>query len=275
MIIDSPIISGSYSASGSLNQFGNITVTGSLTVTGNITGNITGSATNAVSASFAATATSASYATTAGFAQTIATGLNITASNILVTNNLIVNGTASFGYTRTTSGSAVMIGDEFIILNADTPFAPFAGIKVYDTGSASTASLEWNGNGDYWIQVDEAGESAAMLTGASGSKGSEVFPTSNRLIKGTGNSTVVNSNITDTGTLVTINSNTTLSGSVNVSGSLVMNGLSPIQASHVKANEFTQRMEPACIRRAHPHEICINTACSHFLIKNTMNFAQT
>ena len=114
---------------------------------------------------------SASYATTAGFAQTIATGLNITASNILVTNNLIVNGTASFGYTRTTSGSAVMIGDEFIILNADTPFAPFAGIKVYDTGSASTASLEWNGNGDYWIQVDEAGESAAMLTGASGSKG--------------------------------------------------------------------------------------------------------
>jgi hypothetical protein len=184
---------------------------------------------NAVSSSFAtnaassATATSASYATTAGFAQTIASGLNITASNILVTNDLVVNGTASFGYTKTVTGSAVVIGDEFIILNADTPTAPYAGIKVYDTGSATTASLEWNGLGDYWIQVDEAGQSAAMLTGASGSKGSEVFPTSNRLIKGTGNNTVVDSNISDSGTLVSINSNTEITGSLGVTGVITGN----------------------------------------------------
>jgi hypothetical protein len=53
MIIDSPIISGSYAASGSLNQFGNVTITGSLTVSGPIIGSITGSAD---SASFATTA---------------------------------------------------------------------------------------------------------------------------------------------------------------------------------------------------------------------------
>jgi hypothetical protein len=53
MIIDSPIISGSFAASGSLNQFGNVTITGSLTVSGPIIGSITGSAD---SASFATTA---------------------------------------------------------------------------------------------------------------------------------------------------------------------------------------------------------------------------
>jgi hypothetical protein len=191
------------------------------------------SASYATNAGAAQTATSASYATTAGFAQTIASGLNITASNILVTNDLVVNGTASFGYTQTISGSAVIIGDEFIILNASTPTSPFAGIKVYDTGSNSTASLEWNGNGDYWIQVDEAGESAAMLTGASGSKGSEVFPTSNRLIKGTGNSTVVDSNISDNGSIVSINSNTQVTGSLTVSGNITGSNLRVENNTHL------------------------------------------
>ena len=247
---------------------------------------------------------SASYAT---IASTVQNGLNISASNITVTNNLTVNGTASFAYTKTTTGSAVIIGDEFIILNADTPTAPFAGIMVYDTGSASTASFEWNGNGDYWIAVEETGQSSAFLTGASGSKGSETFPSANRLTKGTGNNTIIDSNITDNGSTVSINSNTLVTGSLNVSagitgsllgtasfannatsasfastatsasfattasfalnvtptptgsfattgsntfngnqiisgsvgisGSLVMNGLSPIQASHVKAND--------------------------------------
>ena len=91
---------------------------------------------------------------------------------------------------------------------------------VYDTGSNATASLEWNGNGDYWIQVDEAGNSGAMLTGNTGSKGTETFPSANTLIKGTGNSTVVNSNITDNGTNVSINSNTTITGSLGVSSTI-------------------------------------------------------
>jgi hypothetical protein len=38
MIIDSPIISGSFAASGSLNQLGNVVISGSLTVTGSIIG---------------------------------------------------------------------------------------------------------------------------------------------------------------------------------------------------------------------------------------------
>jgi hypothetical protein len=196
----------------------------------------TGSATS----QFAGTA---SYATTA---RNVVNGLNISASNITVAQNETINGnlyvygTASFAYTKTTTGSAVYIGDSFIVLNADAPTQPFAGIKVYDTGSgpSTTASLEWNGNNDYWITVEESGASAGILTGISGSKGSEVFPSFNRLIKGTGNNTVTNSNITDNGTNVSINSATSITGSTNISGSLTMNGLSPINVSHVNANDI-------------------------------------
>ena len=218
-----------------------VEVTGSLIVTNGITGSLLGTSSyadyatsasyalsssytfNATSASYALNATSASYAlnsTTASYALSIPSNLNITASNILVNNNLVVVGTASFGYTKTVSGSAVIIGDSFIILNADSPIAPYAGIMVYDTGSNSTASFEWNGNNDYWISVEETGQSAGFLTGPSGSKGSEVFPSLNRILKGTGNNTVVDTNITDTGTLVSINSNTQITGSLFVSAGI-------------------------------------------------------
>jgi len=170
----------------------------------------------------------AAFATTASFASNLASGLNITASNILVNNDLVVNGTASFAYTKTTTGSAVIIGDAFVILNADTPAAPYAGLMVYDTGSASTASFEWNGNGDYWITVEENGDSAIVLTGLSGSKGSEVAPALNKVLKGTGNNTVADSTITDNGTLVSISASLDVTGSINqrsgsFSGSVINN----------------------------------------------------
>jgi hypothetical protein len=70
MIIDSPIISGSYAASGSLNQHGNVVITGSLTVTGTINGSITGSITTASYALNAETLDgldSTSFTTTSSF----------------------------------------------------------------------------------------------------------------------------------------------------------------------------------------------------------------
>ena len=162
----------------------------------------------------------AATATSASFASTIANGLDINANNITASNGLFTNlvaTSASFAYTRTTTGSAVIIGDEFIILNADTPAARYAGIMVYDTGSSATASFEWDGNNDYWITVEENGDSAVILTGPSGSKGTEVLPTVNTIQKGGGQQTLVNSNITDNGTLVTINSNVSASGFVSAS----------------------------------------------------------
>jgi hypothetical protein len=57
-----------------------------------------------------------------------------------------------------------------------------------------------------------------MLTGGSGSKGSEAYPTSNTLIKGTGNHTVKDSSIVDNGTNVT--TNLPISASGGITGSL-------------------------------------------------------
>ena len=159
-------------------------------------------------------------ASVAQLAQSIPNNLNITASNLLVNNNLRVNGTASFNNVITVTGSAVVIGDQFLVLNANPPYARYAGILVYDTGSAATASFEWDGDNDNWIIVEETGLSAGILTGLTGSKGSEVFPSNNTILKGSGNHTVSNSNITDNGTLVNINSNTQVTGSLNVSAGI-------------------------------------------------------
>jgi len=84
---------------------------------------------------------------------------------------------------------------------------------VYDTGSAATASLEWDGNNDNWIIVEETGQSALLLTGPTGSKGSEVAPTVNTLLKGTGHHTVGNSNVSDNGIQVAISASYALSAS--------------------------------------------------------------
>jgi len=137
----------------------------------------------------------------------------ITASNASFTS-------ASIGYLQTVTGSATIIGDQYIVLNADSPTARFAGLKVYDSGSGLTGSFEWDSVDDNWIQVETGGSSAGMLTGASGSKGSEVYPTANTLIKGTGNHTVVDSIIIDNGTNATINGDATVTGNTQLNGEL-------------------------------------------------------
>lgn len=133
-------------------------------------------------------------------------GLALTGSNNIFTgnqtfNDITVNGTGSFAYIQSVTGSAKIIGDAFIILNADTPTQRYAGIKIEDTGSATTASLEWDGVNDKWITVDEGGNSSNMLVGPEGTKGSEGTFSTNVLIKsldGTGKTT--NSSILDNGT---------------------------------------------------------------------------
>ena len=188
------------------------------------------SAQTATSASFAtnaATATSASFATNATSAATasfLPSNTNLNVASITANSGsfqVLSAVSASFGYVKTVTGSAVIVGEEFIILNADTPAAPFAGVVVYDSGSASTASFEWNGNTDNWITVEENGFSAMVLTGVSGSKGSEVAPASNKLLKGTGNNTVADSSITDNGTNVTF---TTPIAGTQISASTGFNG---------------------------------------------------
>ena len=125
---------------------------------------------------------------------------------------------ASIGYLQTITGSATIIGSQYVVLNADSPTARFAGIKVYDSGSGLTGSFEWDSVDDNWIQVETGGSSAGMLTGASGSKGSETYPTNNTLLKGTGNHTVVDSIITDDGSSISVTGAITSSKGLTVTG---------------------------------------------------------
>jgi hypothetical protein len=103
MIIDSPIISGSFAASGSLNQVGDITITGSLIVTGEIIGT-------------ASTATSASYALTASHAtnvpQTASFADSATSASYAVTASYISGSGGGVGFPF--SGSAVITGSLLI-----------------------------------------------------------------------------------------------------------------------------------------------------------------
>jgi hypothetical protein len=172
---------------------------------------------------------SASYA---GFAETIAAGLNITASNLSVTNNaniggnLVVNGTASFNYVETISGSAVIIGQEFIILNTQLPAARFAGLKIFDSGSTNaTASIVWDSERNHLVYQNASGSSYAgggFMSGPrnTGSLGDETYPTFNRILRGQGGDHLYDSNISDNNTVVSIGIDTSVTGSLNVSNGI-------------------------------------------------------
>ena len=192
---------------------------------------------HAVNASDANTATSASYARTASVVtdtnvafldqNNIFTGTNQTFTNI------IVNGTGSFAYFQSVTGSAKIIGDAFIILNNDTPSERYAGIKVYDSGSANTtASLEFDGLTNDWFYEysDDGGattDHGVVLFGPEyATKGSPTYPTNNRIVKGNGDHHIVDSSITDNGTTVSTSlpfTSTQITASSGFKGNLVGN----------------------------------------------------
>lgn len=176
------------------------------TFTGNLTGNVTGNVTG--------TATSASYASNADTLD----GLDSSAYAQLSQNNIfsgaqtftdiVVYGTASVSYLESVTGSAKIIGDAFIILNNSTPTQPKGGISVVDTGStATTSSFLWDGVNNDWMYEYHLGgdhEQAVALFASGSSVGSPVYPTSNKLQKGTGTHHLHDSNISDDGSQVSI-----------------------------------------------------------------------
>ena len=134
-------------------------------------------------------------------------------------NNITVNGTGSFAYIQSVTGSQKIIGESFIVLENDTPALRYAGIKVYDSGSsAATASIEWDGLTDNWIIAEEGGNTGVVLTGITGSRGSEALPTINVLQKGAGHHSLTNSAITDDGVGVTVSTAVTSSKGFSSTG---------------------------------------------------------
>ena len=140
---------------------------------------------------------------------------NLTASNALVSGDLAVNGTASFGYLQTVTGSATIIGDAFVVVNSDTPTQRYAGIKVYDSGSPFTASFFYDGVHNDWNYEysgsDDTNFGVALFGPEYGTKGSPSYPSNNVIQKGNGGHHLVDSIMSDDGSQVLV------SGSVSAS----------------------------------------------------------
>jgi len=140
----------------------------------------------------------------------------VTASNALISGDLVVNGTASFGYLQSVTGSAKIVGDAFIQVNTDTPALRYAGLQVVDSGStANTASFIWDSqNNDFFYEYegDDTDYGVFLIGPEYGTKGSPTYNASNKLVKGTGGHHLVDSSITDTGTSVSMSAPLTASG---------------------------------------------------------------
>ena len=158
-----------------------------------------------ISASHALTAISASIANTASLALDVDSAANISISAITASSATFTS--ASIGYLQTVTGSAVIIGDSFIILNNDTPTVRYAGIKVQDSGSANTtASFQFDGGTDDWFFEKEVGgvpEFGVALFGPEYTTlGTPIYPAANQLQKGTGGHHITGSGLYEDGTKV-------------------------------------------------------------------------
>jgi hypothetical protein len=159
-------------------------------------------------------------------------------TDVTVTGDLNVNGSitasnasfesASIGFLESITGSAKIIGDAFIILNADVPTERYAGIKVYDSGSTlATGSLQFDSQDNDWFyeyEDDDGTNFGGVMFGPEyATKGTPTYPTANTLVKGNGGHHLLDSSITDDGTDVTVSATLTADkyegGLVALSGS--------------------------------------------------------
>lgn len=142
--------------------------------------------------------------------------------------NIAVNGTGSFAYIQSITGSAKIIGDSFIILNNNTPAERYAGFSVYDSGSEPTiptASFFFDGlTQDFkyeYVEGDLSTTAAIALFGPEmNDRSGSVYLTTNTLPKASGGHHLGDSNITDSGTLITLGSNVQVNGNISVTGTV-------------------------------------------------------
>jgi len=156
-------------------------------------------------------------------------GSQTVTGSLFVSQNLIVAGSSSIQYI---SSSVVDIADNIITVNAFNPGTRFGGLAVADSGSSPrvSGSLLFDSIKDQWVFVHEtptAVTSSILLMGPEtyNDLGNETYISANRLPKGSGIEHLRDSNITDTGTRVSINSNTEITGSLTVTTSGTINGV--------------------------------------------------
>ena len=138
-----------------------------------------------------------------------------------ITGNLVVAGTGSFGVLQSVTGSAKIIGDAYIILNSSTPSQQYAGIKVIDSGSTDTGSLEYDSSNNHWFyESTDEGYASAFLAGPRSTRGTLQTIPKYSVVMGDGGNHFTGSNITDSGSIVTVTGTLAIDGYSDVSASL-------------------------------------------------------
>ncbi len=152
-------------------------------------------------------------------------GENNTFTGTQTFNNLVVNGTGSFSYIESVTGSAKVIGDAFLVLNNNSPAEPFAGIKVIDSGSTNvTASLIWDGVNNHWIYENISGSSYGASGFIAGPRSTDInnilYPTQYKVVRSQGGDHIYDSNITDNDSLVSITIPLSVTGNITSSATI-------------------------------------------------------
>jgi hypothetical protein len=153
-------------------------------------------------------------------------GNTIITGSLTVTNDFTVLGSASIQYV---TSSQLNINDNIITVNTYSPAFQFGGLAVIDSGSGTplqSGSMLFNSEQNEWIYVHKMPAGSAITSSlvimgpqTYDAVGSEIHPTTNRIMKSINDEHIGDSNITDTGTLVSINSNTQITGSLLITGS--------------------------------------------------------
>jgi hypothetical protein len=138
--------------------------------------------------------------------------------SLYISADLIVQGSSSL---QNITASAVSIGTNIINLNTANPAIRYAGLSIGDSGSiGSSGSFLYDSVQDEMIFVHRGANttvtSSVVLMGPQtfDNIGSETYPTSNYIQKGTGNEHLVDSCIIDNGTTVCVNTTLKANGQV-------------------------------------------------------------
>jgi len=139
-----------------------------------------------------------------GASATVESNLTFNGSTLTVLGNLSVSGTStllSASYVYITS-SKVVIGDNIITLNANSPYKRFAGIEMNDSGSTAKSSILWDSLGNYFFISGSTATNSQNKLIVGPSNNADL--TTNYVPKATAGNTLGNSIIYDNGSNVGI-----------------------------------------------------------------------
>ena len=170
-------------------------------------------------------------------------GTQTITGSLFISSNLIVQGSSSL---QDITASMVNIGANIVNLNTANPAIRFAGLNIFDSGSiGGSGSFLYDSVQDEMIFVHRGDNanitSSVVLMGPQtyNNIGSEIYPTTNRILKGTGNEHVGDSIVSETGGGIGV------SGSLSVTGSLTTTGTSTFSGNLAVNNTITATQSTA------------------------------